>query len=223
MPTMTSYTPPLRDMQFVIEQDLELPSAWAQMAGFEDMDASTALQRLEEAGRYAADVLAPINGPADLQGCHFDNGKVVSPDGYVDAYRSFVEGGWPALACDPAFGGQGLPNALNCAVLEMLTAANHAWAMYPGLLHGAYACLRSHGSPELQQRYLPKLVSGEWLGTMCLTEPQAGSDLGLLRTRAQPTDDGAYLITGNKIFISGGEHDLTSNILHLVLARLPDA
>ncbi len=220
---MNTYVPPLRDIRFVLEDMLELPSVWADMGHYEGLDRETASQIIEEAGRFAAEVLAPINSSGDLQGCTYDAGEVRCPDGYVDAYRSFVEGGWPALACVPEYGGQGLPNALNCAVLEMLCAANHAWTMYPALLHGAYACLLTHASDELKARYLPKIVSGEWLSTMCLTEPHAGSDLGLLRTRAEPNGDGTYAITGNKIFISGGEHDLTPNIVHLVLARLPDA
>jgi alkylation response protein AidB-like acyl-CoA dehydrogenase len=137
--------------------------------------------------------------------------------------RAFVDGGWPALACDPGWGGQGLPQLLNVALYEMLNAANHAWTMYPGLAHGAYECLKAHASAELQQRYLPKIVSGEWLATMCLTEAHAGSDLGLLRTRALPQVDGTLQVSGTKIFISGGEHDLADNIVHLVLCRLPDA
>jgi alkylation response protein AidB-like acyl-CoA dehydrogenase len=148
---------------------------------------------------------------------------VTTPTGFADAYRQFVAAGWPAMSCAPEDGGQGLPHVLNCALYEMLSAANHGWTMYPGLLHGAYACLRAHASEELKARYLPKIVSGEWLATMCLTEPAAGSDLGLLRTRAVPQDDGSVRISGGKIFISGGEQDMTDNIVHLVLARLPDA
>ena len=220
---MTTYVPPLRDLQFVLEDVLQLPRAWAGMPAFADLDADTARQVVAEAGRFASDVLAPLNGPGDLQGCRWSAGEVRTPEGFAAAYRAFVEGGWPALACDPAVGGQGLPNVLNGALFEMICAANHAWTMYPGLLHGAYACLHAHASPDLKAAYLPQLVSGEWLGTMCLTEPQAGSDLGLLRTRAEPADDGSYRVTGSKIFISGGEHDLTDNIVHLVLARLPDA
>ncbi|MCK9510099.1 MAG: acyl-CoA dehydrogenase family protein [Pigmentiphaga sp.] len=220
---MTSYVPPLRDMWFVIDQVLHLPRAWARMPAFADIDADIARQVLEEAGRFTTDILAPTNSPGDLEGCHFTNGEVTTPQGYKEAYRAYVEGGWPALACDPEAGGQGLPNALNAVLLEMTAAANHAWSMYAGLLHGAYACLHAFASPELKERYLGKVVSGEWAGTMCLTEPQAGSDLGLLRSRAEPRGDGSYAISGNKIFISGGEHDLTDNIVHLVLARLPDA
>jgi alkylation response protein AidB-like acyl-CoA dehydrogenase len=148
---------------------------------------------------------------------------VTTPPGYPAAYQAFVDGGWPALACDPDCGGQGLPQLLNAALYEMLAAANHGWTMYPGLLHGAYECLHAHASGELRERYLPKVTSGEWLSTMCLTEAHAGSDLGLLRTKAEPRADGSYAITGNKIFISGGEHDLTDNIVHLVLARLAGA
>lgn len=220
---MASYVPPLRDIWFVIDQVLELPRAWQSMDIYADFDADTARLVLEEAGRFTSEVLAPTNGPGDLEGCHFENGEVTTPAGYREAYRAYVEGGWPALACDPEVGGQGLPKALNAALLEMTAAANHAWSMYAGLLHSAYSCLHAYASPELKERYLAKVVSGEWASTMCLTEPQAGSDLGLLRSRAEPLDDGSYAISGNKIFISGGEHDLTDNILHLVLARLPDA
>ncbi len=220
---MTSYLPPLRDMWFVLDSVLQLPRAWAQMPHFADLDADTARQVLEEAGRFTRDILAPTNAPGDLEGCRYHDGKVSTPAGYREAWRAYVESGWPALACDPEVGGQGLPNSLNATLLEMTAAANHAWSMYAGLLHGAYACLHAYGSEELKARYLPQLVSGEWASTMCLTEPQAGSDLGLMRTRAEPLEDGSYAITGNKIFISGGEQDLTDNIVHLVLARLPDA
>ncbi len=149
--------------------------------------------------------------------------EVTTPKGYKEAYQQFVEGGWPALSCDPEYGGQGLPFAINSALYEMLNSANQAWTMYPGLSHGAYEALHAHGSDALKAKYLPKLTSGEWTGTMCLTEPHCGTDLGLLRTKAEPQADGTYKITGNKIFISAGEHDFTSNIVHLVLARLPDA
>lgn len=218
---MWHYRPPLADMRFVIEQVLDAPARWA--TGESGLDADTAAQVLEEAGRFAAEVLQPVNAEGDTQGCRWEAGQVSVPAGYRNAYRQFVEGGWPALACDPAWGGQGLPQLVNMALYEMLNSASHAWTMYPGLAHGAYECLKAHGSPELQQRYLEKIVSGEWLATMCLTEAHAGSDLGLLRTRAEPQPDGSVRITGNKIFISGGEHDLTGNIVHLVLCRLPDA
>ncbi len=220
---MWSYTPPLRDMQFVIEDVLEAPASWAATPAFADLDVDTARAVLEEAGRFAAGVLAPVNASGDLEGCAWADGEVRTPAGYREAYRAFVDGGWAALACAPDDGGQGLPELLNAAFNEMIAAANHGWTMYPGLLHGAYECLREHGSSDLKARYLARLASGEWLATMNLTEPQAGSDLAALRSKAQPQSDGSYRLTGNKIFISGGEHDLTDNIVHLVLARLPDA
>ncbi|MBX3606776.1 MAG: acyl-CoA dehydrogenase family protein [Piscinibacter sp.] len=220
---MWQYEAPLREMRYVIEDLLDLPAHWAALPPFAELDAPTAAQVLEEAGRFATGVVAPLNAPGDLEGCRWQDGRVSTPRGFRDAYQAFVAAGWPALACDPAVGGQGLPQVLNAALYEMLSAANHAWTMYPGLLHGAYECLHRHASPELQQRYLGRVVSGEWLSTMCLTEAQAGSDLGLLRTRAEPQADGSVRLTGQKIFISGGEHDLTDNIVHLVLARLPDA
>lgn len=220
---MWHYDPPLRDMRFVIDEVLGAPDAWARMPAFDGLDADTAAEVLAQAGKFAAEVLAPLNGPGDLAGCAWHEGQVTTPPGYPAAYQAFVDGGWPALACDPDCGGQGLPQLLNAALYEMLAAANHGWTMYPGLLHGAYECLHAHASGELRERYLPKVTSGEWLSTMCLTEAHAGSDLGLLRTKAEPRADGSYAITGNKIFISGGEHDLTDNIVHLVLARLVGA
>lgn len=220
---MLRYEPPLRDMRFVIDEVLGAPAAWARQPAFGGLDAETAAEVLGQAGKFAAEVLAPLNGPGDAVGCTWRDGEVTTPPGYREAYQAFVDGGWPALACDPACGGQGLPQLLNAALYEMLAASNHGWTMYPGLLHGAYECLHAHASAELRERYLAKVTSGEWLSTMCLTEAHAGSDLGLLRTRAVPRADGAYDVTGQKIFISGGEHDLTDNIVHLVLARLPDA
>ena len=220
---MWSYTPPLRDMQFVIEDVLRAPVAWAAMPAFAEIDADTARAVLEEAGKFASEVLAPINAAADLQGCSWNDGVVITPAGYKEAYAAYVQGGWPALSCHPDDGGQGLPALLDATLNEMIAAANHGWTMYPGLLHGAYECLRAHGSEALKSRYLPKLASGEWLATMNLTEPQAGSDLGMLRAKAEPRPDGSYALTGSKIFISGGEQDMTENIVHLVLARLPEA
>jgi alkylation response protein AidB-like acyl-CoA dehydrogenase len=220
---MWTYSAPLRDMRFVIEDVLGAPAEWAETPAFECLDADTARQVLEEAGKFASGVLAPINSAADLQGCRWHDGQVSTPDGYREAYRAFVDGGWAALACDPAHGGQGLPLVIAAAFNEMIAAANHGWTMYPGLLHGAYDCLKTHASAELQQRYLGPIVNGEWLATMNLTEPQAGSDLGGVRTKATPRSDGSHRLSGSKIFISGGEHDLTDNIVHLVLARLPDA
>ena len=220
---MWQYEAPLRDMRYVIEDVLGLPAQWAALPAFAELDADTARQVLDEAARFATEVLAPTNASGDLEGCTLKDGEVRTPRGFKEAYRAFVDAGWPALACAPEAGGQGLPQVLNAALYEMLAAANHAWTMYPGLLHGAYECLHLHASDELKQRYLGRVVSGEWLSTMCLTEAHAGSDLGLLSTRATPATDGSYALRGTKIFISGGEHDLTDNIVHLVLARLPDA
>ena len=223
---MWHYIAPLRDMRFVIEQVLQAPASWAECPAFADCDVDTSRQVLEEAARFASEVLAPTNSPGDLEGCTLEAGAVRTPAGYREAYRAFVEGGWPALACDPAYGGQGLPQLVDAALREMLVATNHAWTMYPDLLHGAYESIKAHASDELRARYLSKIVSGEWLAAMALTEPQAGSDLGLVRTKAEPQPDGSLLVSGSKIFISGGEHDLTDNIVHLVLCRLtgsPDA
>lgn len=217
------YTPPLRDFAFVLDEVLQAPQVLRALPAHAEIDGELMRQVLEEAGRFAAHVVAPLNAIGDRKGCRFERGTVSTPPGFAQAYAQFCEAGWPALACAPEHGGQGLPHVLDCALYEMLSAANHGWTMYPGLLHGAYACLAAHGAPELQARYLEKIASGQWLATMCLTEAQAGSDLGQLRTRALPQADGSYRLTGDKIFISGGEHDLTDNIVHLVLARLPDA
>ena len=220
---MYSYLAPLRDMRFVIEEVLQAGTDWKAMARFADLDYDTAAQVLEEAARFAGDVLAPLNAQGDREGCHWHDGQVSTPAGFADAYRAFVTAGWPSLACDPVHGGQGLPLLVKTAFDEMLSATNHAWMMYPGLLHGAYECLNAYGSDALKDRYLADLVSGRSLATMNLTEPQAGSDLSLIRTRAEPADDDTWLVSGNKVFISGGAHDWTDNILHLVLCRLPDA
>lgn len=220
---MWSYQAPLRDMQFVFEHWLEAPEAWRHSPAFDALDLPLAVQVLEQAARFTQGVLAPLNASGDRQGCQWADGQVSTPEGFAEAYRAYVEGGWPALACAEALGGQGLPQLLDAALQEMLYASNHAWAMYTGIAHGAYLCLKTHGAPWLQERYLPAIISGESLPTMCLTEPQAGSDVGLLRCRAEPQADGSYRLSGSKLFISGGEHDLTDNILHLVLARLPGA
>ncbi|ANC81152.1 acyl-CoA dehydrogenase [Pseudomonas putida] len=217
---------PLRDMQFVLQHWLRADQAWAQLPAYADVDLDLAAQVLEEAARFCEQVLAPLNRSGDRQGCQMEGGEVRTPDGFPAAYRAYVDGGWPSLACAPALGGQGLPLVLEAALQEMLFGSNHGWAMYTGIAHGAYLCLKAHASAELQARYLPGIVSGATLPTMCLTEPQAGSDLSLLHCRAVPLGDGGdggYAVSGNKLFISGGEHDLTRDILHLVLARLPDA
>ncbi|HWP18160.1 MAG TPA: acyl-CoA dehydrogenase C-terminal domain-containing protein [Burkholderiaceae bacterium] len=222
---MPQYTPPLRDMQFVLHEVLNVADEFKQMPKHAEMDAETVNAVLEEGGKFAAEVVFPLNQVGDEEGCTLDKTthEVRTPKGFKEAYKQYVEGGWPALSCDPEFGGQGLPVVVNQCFYEMLNSANQAWTMYPGLSHGAYEALHEHGTPEQKRLYLPKLTSGEWTGTMCLTEPHCGTDLGLLRTKAEPQADGTYKITGQKIFISAGEHDLAENIVHLVLARLPDA
>ena len=222
---MPVYNPPLRDMQFVLHEVFNVEAEFKAMPAHAETDADTINAVLEEAGKFAAGVAFPLNVSGDTEGCTLDQAthKVSTPKGFKDAYAQYVEGGWPALSCDPEYGGQGLPHVLNQCLYEMLNSANQAWTMYPGLSHGAYEALVAHGTDEQKKTYLPKLVSGEWTGTMCLTEPHCGTDLGLLRTTAEPQADGTYKITGNKIFISAGEHDLAENIVHLVLARLPDA
>ncbi len=221
---MGQYTAPLRDMQFVLHELLDVEGHLKEMPAHAEIDADTINQVIEEAGKFCSEVIFPLNQSGDREGCTYHgDGVVTAPTGFKEAYKQYVEGGWPALGCDPEYGGQGLPILINNAVYEMLNSANQAWTMYPGLSHGAYEALHAHGTDALKQRYLPKLVSGVWTGTMCLTEPHCGTDLGILRTRAEPLADGAYAITGTKIFISAGEHDLSENIVHLVLARLPDA
>jgi len=222
---MPSYNPPVRDMQFVLHEVLNVAEELKALPAHAETDADTINAVIEEAGKFAAEVTFPLNISGDEEGCVLDKAthEVKTPTGFKEAYAKYVEGGWPALSCDPAFGGQGLPFVVNQCLFEMLNSANQAWTMYPGLSHGAYEALVAHGTDEQKKTYLPKLVSGEWTGTMCLTEPHCGTDLGLLRTKAEPQADGTYRITGNKIFISAGEHDMTSNIIHLVLARLPDA
>jgi alkylation response protein AidB-like acyl-CoA dehydrogenase len=222
---MAQYTPPLRDMQFVMHEVLDVVSALKELPAHAEMDADTINAVLEEGGKFASQVVFPLNSSGDKEGCTLDKTthEVKAPTGFKEAYAQYVEGGWPALSCDPAYGGQGLPHTVNQCFYEMLNSANQAWTMYPGLSHGAYEALHAHGTDAQKQTYLPKLTSGEWTGTMCLTEPHCGTDLGLLRTKAEPQADGTYKITGQKIFISAGEHDLAANIIHLVLARLPDA
>jgi alkylation response protein AidB-like acyl-CoA dehydrogenase len=217
------YAPPLREFRFVLEELLDVHRQWAEMPAFADVDTETVTQILDAASQFVSETLAPANASGDAEGCSYQDGIVATPPGFKRAYREYCDAGWPALACDVRHGGQGLPQLLNAILYEMLYASNHAWTMYAGIVHGGYECLRAHASPQLIEHYLPKIVSGEWLCTMCLTEPQAGSDVGLIATRAEPGMDGSFRIWGSKIFISGGEHDLTANIIHLVLARLPDA
>ncbi len=222
---MPQYTPPLRDMQFVMHEVFKVTDEFKALPRHADIDAETINAVLEEGGKFATEVTFPLNISGDEEGCTLDKTthEVTPPKGFKEAYAQYVQGGWPALSCDPEYGGQGLPLVVSQCFFEMLNSANQAWTMYPGLSHGAYEALHAHGTDAQKKLYLPKLVSGEWTGTMCLTEPHCGTDLGLLRTRAEPQPDGSYKLTGNKIFISAGEHDMAENIVHLVLARLPDA
>jgi len=222
---MAQYTPPLRDMQFLMSEVLNVVEELKMLPAHADIDLDTINAVLEEGGKFASQVVFPLNQSGDEEGCTLDKSthEVTAPKGFKEAYAQYVEGGWPALSCDPAYGGQGLPHVVNQCFYEMLNSANQAWTMYPGLSHGAYEALHAHGTEAQKALYLPKLTSGVWTGTMCLTEPHCGTDLGLLRTKADPQADGTYKLTGNKIFISAGEHDLAENIVHLVLARLPDA
>ena len=222
---MPIYNPPLRDMQFVLHEVFHVADELKALPAHADTDVDTINAVIEEAGKFASEVIFPLNISGDEEGCVLDRTthEVTTPKGFKEAYAKYVEGGWPALSCDPAFGGQGLPFVVNQCTYEMLNSANQAWTMYPGLSHGAYEALVAHGTDEQKKTYLPKLTSGEWTGTMCLTEPQCGTDLGMLRTKAEPQVDGTHKLTGNKIFISAGEHDMAANIIHLVLARLPDA
>ncbi len=222
---MPQYNPPLRDVHFVLHELLGVVDELRQMPKYADLDVDTVNAVLEEGGKFAAGVVFPLNLSGDAEGCRLDKAthEVTPPKGFKEAYAQYVAGGWPSLSCDPAYEGQGLPITVNQVFYEFLNSANQSWTMYPGLSHGAYECLHAHGTDSQKKAYLPKLTSGEWTGTMCLTEPHCGTDLGLLRTKAEPQADGSYKLTGQKIFISAGEHDLAANILHLVLARLPDA
>ena len=219
---MPDYKAPLRDMRFVLNEVLDLDGHYAKL-GLEEVNSELLNAFLEEGAKFAENELAPLNRSGDEEGCGFDNGVVTTPKGFKEAYAKYVEGGWPAMGGDPEFGGQGLPGSSSIAISEMTGTANWSWSMYPGLSHGAVATIEAHGTDEQKQTYLPKLTSGEWTGTMCLTEAHCGSDLGLLKTKAEPQADGSYKITGTKIFISAGEHDMADNIVHIVLARLPDA
>jgi alkylation response protein AidB-like acyl-CoA dehydrogenase len=222
---MPAYRAPLRDMRFVFDEVLDAYATLQTLPSQREFGNDLGGAILEEAAKLAENVLAPLNASGDQQGCQYDpHTKTVKvPDGFRSAYQQFAQGGWTALACEPEFGGQGLPHVLNMMVEEMVCSANLSLGMYPGLTHGAINALTAHGTREQQEQYLPKLISGEWTGTMCLTEPQCGTDLGLIRTRALPSADGSYAISGTKIWITGGEHDLADNIMHLVLAKLPDA
>lgn len=217
------YRPRPEDSRFILNAVLDAPLRLGALAPFAEVDEALQAQVLEEAARFVAEAVAPSNRGGDEIGCRFAAGEVTTPPGFREAYQALVEGGWPSLSAAPEDGGQGLPTVLEAVLYEWLSAANQGFTMAPGLLHGAYACLKHHGSDELKARYLSKIATGEWLATMCLTEAHAGSDLGQVRTRAVPQADGSFRVSGGKIFISGGEHDLTPNIVHLVLCRLPDA
>ena len=220
---MNHFQPVTADMAFILQQVLQAPQQLQALPAHAEADADLMQQVLEESGKFVAEVVAPLNRDGDEIGAQWKDGAVTMPPGFRDAYQAFWQAGWPALACATEDGGQGLPAVLEAMLYEMLSAANHGWTMAPGLLHGAYECIKHHASDALKAAYLEKVATGEWLATMCLTEPHAGSDLGLCRTKAVPMADGRYALSGTKIFISGGEHDLTDNIVHLVLARLPDA
>src|SRR3954464_10753800 len=219
---MAIYSAPLREMKFVFHE-LFNGDELQKLPGYGDFSGDVIDAVLEEAGKLAGEALFPLNRSGDGEGCHYENGVVRTPKGFKEAYQQFIAGGWTGIAADPAYGGQGLPKAVNMLVEEMICSSNMAFGMYPGLTHGAYNALKLYGTDELRQTYLPKFVDGTWSGTMCLTEPQCGTDLGLIRTKAVPQADGSVAVSGTKIFISAGEHDLTQNIVHLVLAKLPDA
>ncbi|MGF6393679.1 acyl-CoA dehydrogenase C-terminal domain-containing protein [Pseudomonas plecoglossicida] len=221
---MTDYTAPLRDMRFILHDVFQGPALWARLPALaERVDAETADAILEEAAKVTANLIAPLSRNGDEQGVHFDAGQVTTPDGFRDAWRTYREGGWVGLGGNPAFGGMGMPKMLGVLFEEMLYAADCSFSLYSALSAGSCLAIDAHASESLKATYLPALYEGRWAGTMCLTEPHAGTDLGLIRTRAEPQADGSFHISGSKIFITGGEQDLTENIVHLVLAKLPDA
>ncbi|OWY39580.1 acyl-CoA dehydrogenase [Xenophilus sp. AP218F] len=222
---MPAYQAPLRDFDFVLNELIKVQDIIPTLPGYEEATQDIFSSYLEAAAQFCQSELAPLNRQGDEEGCQFDPAtkSVTTPPGFKEAYQQYCELGFPALDCDPAYGGQGMPKSLAFPIMEMQCSANVAWSMYPGLSHGAYSAIHAHGTEQQKAEYLPKLVDGSWTGTMCLTEPHCGTDLGLLKSKAEPNGDGSYSITGTKIFISAGEHDLAQNIVHLVLARLPDA
>ncbi|MEL7399485.1 MAG: acyl-CoA dehydrogenase family protein, partial [Pseudomonadota bacterium] len=222
---MPEYKAPLREIKFVMDEVLDMPGHYASLPAYAEVATPEMIDAIvNEGAKFCENVLAPLNRVGDEEGCtRHEDGSVTTPTGFKEAYAQFVEGGWPTLAHDEEVGGQGLPESLSTVMSEMVGTSNWSWGMYPGLSHGAMNTISTWGTQEQKDTYLTKLVSGEWTGTMCLTEPHCGSDLGILKTKAEPNADGSYAITGTKIFISAGEHDMAENIVHIVLARLPGA
>ena len=220
---MTRYNPPVDDMRFLLSDVFDFDAQMAALPGYEEVNAELAVSILEEGGKFCADILEPLNRTGDEEGCKLEHGLVATPRGFPEAYKAFVEAGWGGLSGDPQFGGQGLPRVLQVLFDEMLSSANMSFGLFPGLTRGAVEAIAHYATDELKAKYLPKMISGEWTGAMALTEASAGTDLGLLSSRAEPAGDGSYRIKGTKIFISSGDHDFGGNIIHLVLARLPDA
>ncbi|MFV3382617.1 acyl-CoA dehydrogenase C-terminal domain-containing protein [Pseudomonas sp. NY15354] len=221
---MAEYKAPLRDMRFVLNEVFEVAKLWSQLPALaEAVDQETAMAVLEEAGKVTGKTIAPLSRSGDEEGCHWDNGAVRTPAGFIEAYKTYAEGGWVGVGGDPLFGGMGMPKAISAQVEEMVNASSLAFGLYPMLTAGACLSINAHASEALKEKYLPNMYAGVWAGSMCLTEPHAGTDLGIIRTKAAPQADGSYKVSGTKIFITGGEHDLTENVIHLVLAKLPDA
>lgn len=221
---MPQYKAPIRDFEFILHELLGVTEgSCKELKGFEEVDKNLANAFLSEGAKLCEEVLFPLNQSGDKQGVTFDKGKVSVPAGFKEAYQTYIASGWTSFSCDTTYGGQGLPEVLNMPVIEMICSANLSFGITPGLTHGAYNAIHMHGSEELKRRFLPNMVNGTWTGVMCLTEPQCGTDLGLITTKATPNKDGTYAISGSKIFISAGDQDITDNIIHLVLAKLPDA
>ncbi|MEE4375322.1 acyl-CoA dehydrogenase C-terminal domain-containing protein [Pseudomonas alliivorans] len=221
---MADYKAPLRDMRFVLNEVFEVSRLWAQLPALaETVDAETVEAILEEAGKVTSKTIAPLSRNGDEEGCHWKDTVVTTPAGFPEAYRTYAKGGWVGVGGNPDFGGMGMPKVVSAQVEEMLNSASLAFGLYPMLTSGACVSINTHATEELKAKFLPNMYSGVWCGSMCLTEAHAGTDLGIIRTKAEPQNDGSYKITGSKIFITGGEHDLTENIIHLVLAKLPDA
>ncbi|WP_028304876.1 acyl-CoA dehydrogenase C-terminal domain-containing protein [Oceanospirillum maris] len=220
---MPTYKAPLRDIRFVMDEMLDFPAHYAQLPNGDDASPEIVNAILEEGAKFSEEVLTPLNQTGDSEGCQFNNGDVTTPTGFKEAYQQFVEGGWPSMTQDTRYGGQGLPQSLGMVLNEMVCSSNLSWGMYPGLSHGAMDALLHHGTEEQKETFLTKMIDGSWTGTMCLTEPHCGTDLGLIRTKAEPLGDDSYAVSGTKIFISAGEHDMSENIVHLVLAKLPGA